>query len=291
MAGATELVARIEVVPTILEVVCQTTGMGFGTVARVTEDSWIACGVRDDSGFGLVPGDAFRIEATICNEVCAELEPVIMSDVHDDPRHRLHPMPARLGFRSYVSVPIVLPGGEVFGTLCALDRTPRDLSSPWLIGMFRMFAELIAFHIDARMRLTSSENDLASSRSDLAASQSDLASSRADLAARVMDLADERSASVLREQFIAVLGHDLRNPLASIASGTKLLAGENLSERGRTVLKLVGKSLGRMGGLIDDVLDFARGRHRGRERGDRAARPDAAPSHRRDPGRKPRPAH
>ena len=28
----------------------------------------------------------------------------------------------------------------------------------------------------------------------------------------------------LREQFIALLGHDLRNPLASIAAGTKILA-------------------------------------------------------------------
>ena len=33
----------------------------------------------------------------------------------------------------------------------------------------------------------------------------------------------EQEASQLREQFIAVLGHDLRNPLASISSGVRLL--------------------------------------------------------------------
>jgi histidine kinase/DNA gyrase B/HSP90-like ATPase len=33
----------------------------------------------------------------------------------------------------------------------------------------------------------------------------------------------ERETSELREQFITVLGHDLRNPLASIAAGTQLL--------------------------------------------------------------------
>ncbi|GJD46550.1 hypothetical protein AFCDBAGC_4432 [Methylobacterium cerastii] len=57
---ATELAARIEVVPTLLEVICQTTGMGFSTVARVTEERWIACGVQDDSGFGAYPGRQVR---------------------------------------------------------------------------------------------------------------------------------------------------------------------------------------------------------------------------------------
>ena len=70
----------------------------------------------------------------------------------------------------------------------------------------------------------------------------------------------EREISELREQFIAVLGHDLRNPLASIASGMRLLGKEPLSERGRRVIELVEGSVVRAAGLIDNVLDFARGR-------------------------------
>jgi sigma-B regulation protein RsbU (phosphoserine phosphatase) len=37
------------------------------------------------------------------------------------------------------------------------------------------------------------------------------------------NLASERETSELREQFIAVLGHDLRNPLASISAGARIL--------------------------------------------------------------------
>lgn len=37
-----DAIARIGAVPTILDVVCRTTGMGFAAVARVTEDRWIA---------------------------------------------------------------------------------------------------------------------------------------------------------------------------------------------------------------------------------------------------------
>jgi sigma-B regulation protein RsbU (phosphoserine phosphatase) len=70
----------------------------------------------------------------------------------------------------------------------------------------------------------------------------------------------ERADSELREQFIAVLGHDLRNPLASIASGVHMLDKEVLSERGRMILGLMDGSVVRAAGLIDNVLDFARGR-------------------------------
>lgn len=111
-AKAVELVAGIGAVLTILEVVCRTTGMGFATIARVTHDRWIACGVRDEIGFGLAPGGELKIETTICDEVREALEPVVISDVAADPVFCRHPTPAMYGFSSYVSVPVVLPGGE-----------------------------------------------------------------------------------------------------------------------------------------------------------------------------------
>ena len=73
--------------------------------------------------------------------------------------------------------------------------------------------------------------------------------------------AAERETSQLREQFIAVLGHDLRNPLASIASGIRLLTNrETVSAKGMQILTLMQGSIVRASNLIDDVLDFARGR-------------------------------
>jgi sigma-B regulation protein RsbU (phosphoserine phosphatase) len=73
--------------------------------------------------------------------------------------------------------------------------------------------------------------------------------------------AAERETSQLREQFIAVLGHDLRNPLAAIGSGIQLLAKrEAVSARGTAILALMQGSVTRAADLIDTVLDFARGR-------------------------------
>jgi sigma-B regulation protein RsbU (phosphoserine phosphatase) len=70
----------------------------------------------------------------------------------------------------------------------------------------------------------------------------------------------EQEAAQLREQFIAVLGHDLRNPLASIVGAARLLRREGQNEKALKVLTMMEASVDRMAGLIDDVMDFARGR-------------------------------
>ena len=62
----------------------------------------------------------------------------------------------------------------------------------------------------------------------------------------------------LREEFIAVLGHDLRNPLGSIKAGIDLVRRGNADTN--EMLRLMEGSVSRMSGLIDNVLDFARGR-------------------------------
>jgi phosphoserine phosphatase RsbU/P len=75
-------------------------------------------------------------------------------------------------------------------------------------------------------------------------------------------LASERETAELREQFIAVLGHDLRNPLAAISAGARLLqrSGALRDKKQLLILDMINSTVTRMSGLIDNVLDFARGR-------------------------------
>jgi phosphoserine phosphatase RsbU/P len=73
-------------------------------------------------------------------------------------------------------------------------------------------------------------------------------------------LASERESSELREQFIAVLGHDLRNPLASISAGARVLGRDAKTEKEHQVVAMMQTTVMRMAELIDNVLDFARGR-------------------------------
>ena len=90
-------------------------------------------------------------------------------------------------------------------------------------------------------------------------------------------LANERETSELREQFIAVLGHDLRNPLASISAGARMLGRNAGTEKDIQVVAMMQTTVMRMAGLIDNVLDFARGRLGGGITLDRDARKPLEP--------------
>jgi phosphoserine phosphatase RsbU/P len=70
----------------------------------------------------------------------------------------------------------------------------------------------------------------------------------------------EHETSELREQFIAVLGHDLRNPLASISAGARILDRTAQSEKEQQIIAMMQTTVMRMSSMIDNVLDFARGR-------------------------------
>ncbi|KIC36818.1 PAS domain-containing sensor histidine kinase [Leisingera sp. ANG-M7] len=73
-------------------------------------------------------------------------------------------------------------------------------------------------------------------------------------------LADREQEARFREQFIAVLGHDLRNPLSAVGAALRLLENEPQSAKALEILALGRQSVTRMSALINDILDFARSR-------------------------------
>jgi signal transduction histidine kinase len=226
-------IARIEAVPRLLTVLCETTGMGFAAVARVTDDRWVACAVEDRVSFGLVPGGELPLHSTLCHDVRSTDAAIFIDHASQDPVFCTHHTPRIYQIESYASVPIRLPNGEYFGNLCAIDAKPHKMREPRVIAMFELFAQLIALQLESDRQRERTETQLM----------------------------DEREAGELREQFIAVLGHDLRNPLAAIAMGATLLrrkAGDPVAVA--TAAQRIERSARRMSGLINDVLDFARGR-------------------------------
>ncbi len=134
--------------------------MGFVAIARVTDERWITCSSYDTLGFGLKPGDELKIETTICNEISQHRHPVFIDHVLKDPQYKEHHTPAMYGFESYISVPIIKKDGSFFGTLCAIDPNPHEVSSPTVSGMFSLFADLIAFHLQVLEEVENSRKDL-----------------------------------------------------------------------------------------------------------------------------------
>jgi signal transduction histidine kinase len=66
---------------------------------------------------------------------------------------------------------------------------------------------------------------------------------------------------LFRDQFIGVLGHDLRTPLGAVTTGVALLAlpEDNPQRRARVVARIMN-STQRMGRMVGDLLDLTRAR-------------------------------
>jgi hypothetical protein len=61
---AVEAFSRLEAVDMVLRLLSRATGLRIALVARVTSESWTACAVLDEAGFGLRPGDHLELHTT-----------------------------------------------------------------------------------------------------------------------------------------------------------------------------------------------------------------------------------
>ncbi len=226
------MIAGMEVVPMILRTIRELTGLRVSLIARVTPDRWVACAVHDEIDFGMRPGDELDVATTLCSKVRDTLAPVVINEVSTDEVYCRHPAPKLYGFESYISVPIFRQSGAFFGNICGFDPSPRNLSDDKTLNTLRLFSQLISLQLAAEER---HERNL-------------------------VELDGQREAASLREQFIAVLGHDLRNPLSSIGMGADLLLRKATEPADRRVLGRIRSSAQRIAALVDDVMDLARGR-------------------------------
>lgn len=225
-------VQAIGIVGQILEAVAAITELRFVCVAHVTAQSWTACAVLDRSGLGLQTGHSLPVSTLLCRNVCGGGQSITIAHASRDPVYRNHQAPRLYGFESYVSVPIRLADGSVFGTLCGLDARPMDLNRDAVSRSLELFAQMLGLQLDQGQTLADARQDLLL----------------------------ERNTADLREQFIGVLGHDLRTPLQSILLDVDVLGLEMPRSMLDDTRERIGRSARRMAALIEDVMDFTRGR-------------------------------
>jgi signal transduction histidine kinase len=172
------------------------------------------------------------LNTTLCFDSRASRAPLVIEHASADPRYRNHGAPNRYQIESYVSVPIIRANGGYFGNVSALDPNPAKVAEPRIVFMFTEFAALIASQLDHQVQQEQEHRELL----------------------------DERAAGELREQFIAILGHDLRNPVHAVYASGDMLERRLTDPKLLAFASRIKANARRMSALIDDVLDFARGR-------------------------------
>jgi signal transduction histidine kinase len=143
-----------------------------------------------------------------------------------------HPGLKQYGIESYIAVPLNRRDGKFFGTLCALDPLPTDLTEENLIT-FNLLANLISFELEADEREQQHE----------------------------VERQEMERIGKLREELMGILGHDLRNPLNAIKMATSLLKLTKKSAPAELeIIEKISNSSKRMERMIDDLLDLTRSR-------------------------------
>ena len=141
------------------------------------------------------------------------------------------------GVRASYSIPM-MHRGEVIGVAHMGSRTSFDFSESDLLLFRTMMARATAFVVHTQLA----------------------ARERAARAEAQRSLAQLEREAELREQLIAVVGHDLRNPLNAISASAYQLARMGLEEAvARRAVERIRHSSARMTRMLSDILDFARG--------------------------------
>ena len=190
----------------------------------------------------LPDGRIVKINGTLCTWIDRPAAELLGSSIHE-----LLSFGGRIAYETHLA-PLLRMQGHVYEI--ALDIVHRDGSKIPVIANAAEKRSPDGGHVFTRLTLFKAVDRRTYERSLLEARV------RAEEASKA-----ERETGALREQFIAVLGHDIRNPLSALAAGLTLLERrEQLSAAGLDALGQMRASVGRAAALIDDVLDFARGR-------------------------------
>jgi len=175
--------------------------------------------------------------------------PIRSDDITKDPRYGSmgphHGMPrGHLPVRSYLAASVVSRSGEVIGGLFFGHSTPGVFSAR-IEELISTFAGQAAIAID-NARLYDMAQKAAHERESLLASER---------AAR----AEAERHNKMKDEFLAMLAHELRNPLAPITSAAQLLRLPEVNEGLRLkASSIISRQVRHMTELVDDLLDVSR---------------------------------
>ena len=127
------------------------------------------------------------------------------------------------GIRFYAGMPLVTPDGYRLGALCAIDASPRRLTETQQRAL-----EVLSRHVVTLLELRRKNREL-------------------------------QALSDLQTRLLAIIGHDLRSPLANLWSAVSLLQDNSLSqEEQSTVFTDLQQTLQSTESLVENLVSWAK---------------------------------
>ncbi|HXG86882.1 MAG TPA: GAF domain-containing sensor histidine kinase [Vicinamibacterales bacterium] len=198
-------------------------------------------------------------EQTFCSHAVRQTNLFVVPDATLDPQFAFSPLVQSSPFvRFYAGAPL-LAGNQVLGTLCVMDRTPRQLTSSHQASL-RALARQVVMQLQLRrqtLELARLNQALAEEANERRVTEDRLRQS--EKALRTSQAALEQLDAARRE-LVADVSHDLRTPLTALQGylDTVILKGGALSDEVRQqYLDQASAQSRRLGRLVADLFELA----------------------------------
>lgn len=186
-------------------------------------------GMSDDYA-AVTDGIQISAESVACGLAAATGQAVLTADVLDDPRWKPWLWVAQqFGYRACWSFPIKTPGGSFIGTLSLYWANPTQPTRR---------------HLELAARITATAAIIISRDIEAAERR------------RVEDALHDSDRR--KDEFLAMLAHELRNPLGVIRNASHLLRNGIDAASASQCVTLIERQAIVLGGLVDDLLDVSR---------------------------------
>lgn len=173
------------------------------------------------------------LEDGFCPRVVASQQRLIVMDALATPEKLSNAMVTEHGVRFYAGVPLATPDGHVLGAICVMDKRPRKLEQSQLKGL-----EALARQVMILLTQNLEKIEL--------------------LKEVKMTRQQAELANQMKDDFLAVVSHELRSPLNPIVGWASLLRRGQLSaEKTEQAIETIERNALLQVTLIDNLLDVS----------------------------------
>ena len=106
----------------------------------------------DAASFGFEPGTEIPLDETLCRRMVEGTVPNVVPDASADERVSHLPSTTESGIGAYVGVPLRLPDGRVYGTLCCASHDARTDLDDRDVAFMRVLARVLGDHLSREAR-------------------------------------------------------------------------------------------------------------------------------------------